>query len=292
MTKGGKGLIEKFYTAKYDRVFKTVFCKEQDLTLLKEFLSRVLEKKIENIVLLRNEIPIEHVKERVKTVDVFLKCDDTYLHIELNTSYSKALHNRNFGYFTSLYNRNIERGKRIDPNIPFLHLDFTYGLGKHVPVKREYHVMDPKKNCYIKNFRIIEYNMDKMMEFWYSKCEKEIEKYKHFIILDLEREDLKKIMKGDKFMEAVGKSVLDLNDEERFRSWMTKEEDMLVMANTEKALAYEEGEAKGLTRGRKQGITQEKKMIASKLLKEKMDIAFIANVTGMNENEIQSLVNH
>ena len=299
--KGGKRLTEKFYTAKYDRVFKTIFCNEKDLSLLKEFLKRVLQIDLNDVHLLRNEIAIEHVMEKVKTVDVFLKCDEIYIHIELNTSYSKALHSRNFSYFTSLYNRNIERGKRIDPHIPFIHLDFTYGLGKNISIKNEYYVMDRKQNCYIKNFKIIEYNMDKIMEFWYSKNEKEIEKYKHLIILDLKREDLKKIMKGDLFMEAVGKSVLELNDEERFRSWMSKEEDMIVMANTEKALAYEEGEAKGIVQGIKQGvksgikqgkfegIAQEKKEIAKKMFQKGINISFISEVTELSEQEIQNL---
>ena len=100
-------------------------------------------------------------------------------------------------------------------------------------------------------------------------------------------------MKGDLFMEAVGKSVLDLNDEERFRSWMSREEDMIVMANTEKALAYEEGEAKGIVQGIKQGkfegLTQGQKEIARNLLKENMDISFISKVTGLSKQEIQNL---
>ena len=102
-------------------------------------------------------------------------------------------------------------------------------------------------------------------------------------------------------MEAVGKSVLELNDEERFRSWMSKEEDMIVMANTEKALAYEEGEAKGIVQGIKQGvksgikqgkfegIAQEKKEIAKKMFQKGINISFISEVTELSEQEIQNL---
>ena len=36
---------KKFYTAKYDRVFKTIFCNEDDHTLLKELLERILKQK-------------------------------------------------------------------------------------------------------------------------------------------------------------------------------------------------------------------------------------------------------
>ena len=34
---------KKFYTAKFDRVFKTIFCDEDDHTLLKELLERILK---------------------------------------------------------------------------------------------------------------------------------------------------------------------------------------------------------------------------------------------------------
>ena len=36
----------KFYTAKFDRVFKTIFCDEDNLSLLKELLERIFKKKI------------------------------------------------------------------------------------------------------------------------------------------------------------------------------------------------------------------------------------------------------
>ena len=68
----------KFYTAKYDRVFKTIFCNEDDHTLLKELLERILKQKIESIEFLRSELPVVSVVDRSKTVDVLVKVDDEF----------------------------------------------------------------------------------------------------------------------------------------------------------------------------------------------------------------------
>ena len=271
-------MTNKFYTAKYDRVFKTIFCKEDDPSLLKEFLSRVLEKKIEKLSFLRNELEVENVEERVKTVDIFALVDGEYTHIEINTGAGEALHTRNFIYFTSLYNKKTTRGEEFDTKSKFLHLDFTYGLGNTRGIKTEYYVEAKDGTKYINNFKIIEYNMDRIMQFWYDKKEEEIKKYKHFIMLDLATNALKKLAKGDEFMESFEKEVTKLNDDEAFQSFMTIEEDRKMMFNTEKALAYEEGE------------TRKMEEIAKKMLQEKIEIPLIMKCTGLTEDEIEPLL--
>ncbi len=98
--------------------------------------------------------------------------------------------------------------------------------------------------------------MDRVKEFWYDKDEEKIKKYKHLIMLDLEKEELRKIGRGEEFMERFEKKINQLNEDETFQSWMSREEDMRIVANTEKAMAYEEGEKQGLSQGLSQGIQQ------------------------------------
>ena len=98
---------KKFYTAKYDRVFKTVLCDEDNPYLLQEFLSRVLKKKVEIVEFLKNELPVRNVLERVKTVDVLVKADGEYIHIEVNIGTPKYLHIRNFVFFSTIYSKKI-----------------------------------------------------------------------------------------------------------------------------------------------------------------------------------------
>lgn len=59
----------------------------------------------------------------------------------------------------------------------------------------------------VKVFTIYEYNMDYLMKMWYSKNEKQIDKYKYIIMMDLDKENLSELSRKDrmvdKYMEEV-----------------------------------------------------------------------------------------
>lgn len=88
--------------------------------------------------------------------------------------------------------------------------------------------------------------MDKIMEFWYSKNEKEIEKYKYLIMLDLGLEDLEKLSKKDKVVEEHKMDVEIINRDVRFREYMIEEENKRKCYNSDISIAKEEGLQKGM----------------------------------------------
>lgn len=249
--------ITKFYTAKYDRVFKAIFCDVNNLGLLKEFLSRILELKIDSIQLLHPEMNVRTKYEHVKTVDVLVQVNEKYIHIEMNTSYNKYLHYRNFNYFTTAYNLYTKRGSDFLIPPEFVHIDFTYGLPQKYEIKTEYKVLsEEQKIPYIKNFKIIEFNMDKIMKFWYDEDKKGIQKYKEFIMLDLERFEFQKMVGSDMFMKEFEEKVPKLNENIEFVSWMTPEEDFEC---------------------------------CKKMLENDFELSVVSKITGLNEEEIQKI---
>ena len=277
---------KKFYTAKFDRVFKTIFCDEDNPNLLKELLERIFKKKIESIEFLRSELPVVSTIDRSKTVDVLAKVDEEYLHIELNCNYKNYLHTRNFIYFTNIYSRKTVRGDEYDCETKFIHIDFTYGLSKNIEDVTHYYVMSNNEKKYINNFEIIEYNMDKITDYWYNLDMKKVNEYKHLIMLDLEKDDLDKISNGDDLVEAYEDKVTNLNNQETFKSFMSYEEDQRLIQNTEKKMAYEEG----VEQGTKQGTEQNKLEIAKNLLSlGTLSIEDISKVTGLDTNTLQKL---
>ena len=275
----------KFYTAKFDRVFKTIFCDEDNPSLLKELLERIFKKKIESIEFLRSELPVVSTDDKSKTVDVLVKVDNEYLHIELNCNYKNYLHTRNFIYFTNIYSRKSVRGDTYDFVTKFIHIDFTYGLSKDIDDVTYYYVMNDKNKKYIDNFDILEYNMDKITNYWYNSDVDKVNKYKHLIMLDLEKNDLDEMSNGDDFVEAYEDKVTDLNNQETFRSFMTYEEDQRLIQNTEKKMAYDEGISQGIS----QEIEQEKLEIAKNMLKDTQDYELISKYTGLDTNTLQKL---
>ena len=281
----------KFYTAKFDCVFKTIFCDEDNPSLLKKLLERIFKKKIESIEFLRSELPVVSVVDRSKTVDVLVKVDDEYLHIELNCNYKNYLHTRNFIYFTNIYSRKTVRGKKYDFKTKFIHIDFTYGLSKKIEDVTHYYVMSNNGKKYIHNFEIIEYNMDKITDYWYNLDMEKVKEYKHLIMLDLEKDDLDKISNGDDFVEAYEDKVTDLNNQETFRSFMSYEEDQELIQNTEKAMAYEEGISQGISQGIEQGSQKKQIEIAKNMLAKKMDISTVSELTGLDADTLKKLSN-
>lgn len=271
-------MIAKFYTAKYDRVFKSIFCSENNYDLLKELLKRILNKNIINVKLLRNELDVQNKKDKVKTVDVLVLVDDEYLHIEINTVANDYIHVRNFNYFTSIYNKKTIRGGKYDLNHQSIHIDLSYNLKKSIPIKQEYEMQTKDGNKYIDNIKIIEYNMDLLKDQWLKNSDI-AKKYGHLIMLDLNKDQLKKLVKskGDWFMKKYQDEVVKINDEEYFQSYMTREEDQLVCFNTEKAIAYDNGQEKS------------KIQIVKNMLKEKLNINLISKVTGLSNQEIDNI---
>ena len=73
-----------FFTAKNDKVFKTIMADEDNKKMLIKFLERILNKKIEELTYLKNELTINYPLEKRKTVDVLVKTEDLYIHLELN----------------------------------------------------------------------------------------------------------------------------------------------------------------------------------------------------------------
>lgn len=113
-TKKKKELNEnkKFLTAKTDRVFKAILGYEDNKELLQEFLERIFKTKVEILEFLQPEVRIETTEKRIKTVDLLVKMNDKFVHIEMNSQNKDYLHNRNFIFFTSVFKKNKKR-KRI-----------------------------------------------------------------------------------------------------------------------------------------------------------------------------------
>lgn len=276
---------KKFYTAKYDRVFKTIFCSNEKL--LKEFMERLLDIKIDTIEYLRNEINVNNVNEKVKTVDLLLLINKEYYHIEINTNHDSFIPFRNLLYFFSIIINNVKRGKTYDNKTNFVHIDLSYGLKNNNQIKNVFYLQDENGNKYVDNIKAIVYNMDVINNL---KDEELIQKYKFLMMLDMQEDELKKLIKGDDlFMKEFSKKVLELNSDEKWPSLFTREEDYEICANTK----YKEGMEKGLEEGMEKGLEEGKENtkfeIAREMKKKNFNIKDIIEITKLSENQIMML---
>lgn len=268
-----------FYTARNDRVFKAIFADENDYHLMEVLLSECLDTKVKIIKYYKTEIDIRSSEERTKRLDLLIEAEGKKINLELNTSFSKETRVRNLNYFTAFYSEEVSRGTRYDYETEFIHIDLSFRLGNRYPIKEEYKIKS-KNRCYVDNFKIVVINMDKLKKLWYAKSEEEIERYKHLMMLDLDKEELEKIKSNDKALNDYRKRVMRLNEDLDFIRPLTPEEDQRMY---EKTIEYSAEK-----RGIKKGIKESKIEIAKNMLKENIDIETISKVTGLTIEKIKS----
>ena len=269
---------DKFFTAKNDNVFKAIFCNENNTFLLKTLIERCLKIKIEIIEIHAPEKIKENIYAKGQILDVLVKVDNRLINIEVNSGFYDGVHRRNFGYAGSKYSEEVKIGENYLDMNEVIQINFTWGLPRKYSILGEYLLVDKKTEIkFVDNFSIFEYNMDKIRELWYSG-DKE---YEFLAILDFNKEELKKIGKGDEYMSEFKKKIESLNDNREYKEFLTAEEDMKKTNNTFKEIGRREGF--------EDGKVLEKIEIAKKLLNKNMDIKEIAEVTGLSLEKIQKL---
>ena len=295
-------MARKIYTAKNDRMFKALFCDEENTYLLKEFLERIYFNDISKIKFLRSELVIKNIKSKNRTVDVLVEVDGVILHIEINSEASATyLHIRNFSYFSEIYNKKTLKGEKYNTKDDFLHIDLSYELSKKFKKsKRVFYVMDDEEYKYVENLKIIEYNMDRIMNFWYDEDEKNIIENLHLIILDLDIESLNKLLKDynlserdELFVRMFKKKIEDLNDDDYLVSSITRDEDLMRRINSEKSMSFDEGLEIGIEQGIEQGIEKgiEQGVVETAKNLKKLDVSLdkISEATGLSIDELNNL---
>ena len=105
---------KKFYSLKYDQVFKNVFFR--DINLLKYFLTNILnlfydDFYIDDIEIKNTELSKDRLYIKNKCLDILVKTGNKIINLEINTSYNSYTKNRNLIY---LFNSIIDDTHKSD----------------------------------------------------------------------------------------------------------------------------------------------------------------------------------
>ena len=274
--------MTKFYTAKYDAIFKAIFCKKENEDLLKFLLEKCLNKKIIIKEVKAPEILKENIYEKGKTLDVLVEAEGHLINIEVNSGYYGSLHRRNAAFIFNKYSSETKVGEEYTTMKEHVQINFTCNLPKDYPLVGEYKLRDKTSNKeFIDNLTIYEYNLDKINK----KCYNEDENYNFVAMLNSDSKELEKICGGNEYMEKFKEEVEKLNNDEEMVFFLSQEEDNRKLRNTIIAEAKQEGLAKGIKEGKK----EEKINIAKNMLKENIDMETIKKVTSLTKQEIENL---
>ena len=264
-------------------MFKAIFCNSKNQDLLKKLLEKCLKEKLEIIHVEKPEIIKENIYVKNKTLDVLVKAKDKLINIEVNSGFYDGLHRRNSAYIFNQYSTSTKVGEDYlnMPNI--IQINFTWNLNKTYPILGKYKLNDINtRKEFVDNLIIFEYNIDEI------KREQANNEYAFLAILDADEKELKKVERGDEFMEKYKKEIERLNEDHEFVEFLTQEEDNQKRFNTLVHIAHNEGLATGEKAGLEKGSKQKAKEIAKSMLKEKIDIDLISKVTGFTKAEIET----
>ena len=279
-----------FKTLKYDTIFKNVILKYEDVFIW--FINRVLEGTkyhINNYEILNCELSKDRVYIRNKLVDIFIHdLDNNYLfNIELNSVFDEVIIKRNYLYQSAQLVNSIHVNKDISASfkpVIQINLNFNSILKEKNEFIHRYTDKEIEKNDPYKFFKeIINVDIDTIIYKWYNmnKDKEFYEKYKHFLLIGMTKEDLLMLEDGDDMVKKIKNEIFRLNNDSNFYQFLTDEEDKEMLKN-----AYLE---QGIEKGLIQGIEQNKIDNARKMKLRNMSYDVIGDITGLDAKLIASL---
>ena len=268
---------KKFYTCKSDIAFKEIFGNIKNKKLLIWLLERILQVSIDKLTYLNVESNNNDLVTKRKRLDILVETNVGRINIEMNATNKDYLHPRNFCYLSNIYNKNTSISEDYNEDTLTIQINFTYGIKDDNKILRIYKVQDDEQKCYIKNFEIYEYNMDIIMNFWYSLDIEKVTEYSHLIMLDLGKNSLQELVKYDGKVDEYMEKITKLNTDANFWEVFTPEEDERYIRNTIKKESEKKGEQRKSCE------------IARNMLAKNLDLNLIMDVTNLSKNEIMKL---
>ena len=281
-----------------DRIFKEIFYDEKNKDLLISVIETCLGIKIQDVEYLNTELPQGNYKIKGKTMDILLDTDKGKINVELNAQKTHYTNARNFSYVCNVYIRNTLVGEDYLEDIDVIQINLSYGLDASEEIYEEYHVMNKKGEKFISNLIIYEFNMDKIINFWYARNEEMIKRYKYLIMLGLNSIELEELARKDKrvaeYMKTLDKVTVSIG----INDWIDEETDQRMIRNTIKKQARKEGLAEGRQEGRQEGLAEgiiegkkeTKKDIVIKLSERDMSADEIAEICEISVDEINNII--
>ena len=268
-----------------DKVVKKLFTSFSGYQYLARIVCEVLDLPSE---LFSFQIfhPSVGVNENVvnSEVDLIIEDDATIVNIEINTSNSRSIQNKNTAYFCHLILKQIKTSKDYDKvlkKVYQINLN-SYDVSHEERFVTRSRLIDVETKEEVHPIlEIVDVYLAKIIKTDYTivKERKNSLEYLLYLLVCNDEKILREVYEGDNLMEKMVDEAKELTD--NFDSLLYYDYDEL-----KKQEAYELGEASGVEQGVELGIEQNKVEIALNMLKKNMDTKLICEVIGLTHDEL------
>ena len=278
----------KYYNGLNDIVFKNTLCVEEHKGLLKWLLESCLDIKIDNLILKDKELSKKTKYSKGRVVDLLIESDNKMFNVEINNRPHDYNNDRNLGYLANLYGKSIDKSNDYKKINSCIQLNITSGK-KDIELKSKYLLVDTlneSKNIWTDNFIIYEINVDLLKKLYYNKDIKSINKYKPVIMLTLNKEELEEFSLGDERIMEYKDKVNELNSDDDFVTFISREEDQEKTENALRTIISEKNEELKIQKTKLNNVNIEH---ARKMKEKNIDLNAISEITGLTIEEIEKL---
>ena len=220
--------------------------------------------------------------------DIVLEEDEFYVNLEINYYNTADSLVKNEMYLCQLLLRQVKTSQEYNnvQKVYQINLNSYDALGqgdflyRSILQDMKYHM---KRSDLVE---IIDINLEKLRQIDYNtfmNSEKSLEKALYIFICD-DKERLNKVYKGDKLMKKLIEEKNSLLDD--FDAMLYYDRDKMF-----ENACYDKGYSKGENIGYSKGKQERNIEIAKELIKKKMSIQDIVEITGLTEDDVLSLKN-
>ncbi len=297
-------IIIKLLDPKNDYVFKRIFGHTGNEDITKSFLSSIIPDKIEKIELDCNPIMDKDLlDDKLGILDIKARLNDNVVcNVEMQICDKKNIEKRLLFYWSKMYSQGIKQGQDYDElkrTIVILISDYNLEKFKKIPeYVTKWNIREEKYGKIILTdvleIYIIELNKlkngavkdnQKLNSWLYF-----IKSSKVVVNKNMREEDIEEIKKAQKILEDIS-----ADEHEKWLAEMRLKyiRDKHAIEDFGYDKGYKTGQSKGIEIGKEQGIeigsTKKQEEIVRNLKKKNMDAKFIAEVTGLTEEEIEKI---
>ena len=276
----------KRYPPKMDIIFQAIFGEVGSENITKDFLEKILKRKIEKISLDKNPILRRELKDdKLGVLDIITELDGKEkCNIEMQLIDKNNIIERMLYYWSKMYTRQIKAGddyNKLEKTIVILIADFNIKGLEEVEYHSTWKIIET--NSVKKLILTDKFELDIIELLKIKGRENEKDQLLDWLIF-LENPEservTRKMEENENLKEAVEKLDRISEDEKMQR----------IIELREKAIRDEHAiYAKGLDDGVEKGAREKQIEIAKSMLKENMDIEIIIKITGLTKEEIEKL---